>query len=192
MPHVLHTIWVDKQEPTNPDTLWIRPMKKGQYGIYVYGNTGWKLITADFKGTIGEFVIEQLPEATEYSNGVMSKEDKAKLDALGILYNTTAYWNANPFFIPPAGNIVIYSDYKTAVIDGVARVLPGIKIGSGNAYVQDLNFITGGSGDNEDLYDHINDTVVHVSQEDRNRWDMKLNVDDEHEVEDETLIFIRN
>lgn len=103
MPHVLHTIWVDKQEPTNPDTLWIRPMKKGQYGVYVYGVLGWTLITAEFKGTIGELVVSQLPEATPESNGVMSAADKAKLDALGIYYGSTEYWNEQKYFVPPAG-----------------------------------------------------------------------------------------
>lgn len=26
MPHVLHTIWLDSHEPTNKDTLWIKPI----------------------------------------------------------------------------------------------------------------------------------------------------------------------
>ena len=191
MPHVLHTIWVDKHEPTNPDTLWIKPIKKDVYGVYVYGVTGWKMITAEFKGTIGELIVNQLPVATPESNGLMSAEDKAKLDKLGIFYGTTEYWNNQRFFIPPEGTIIFYSDYQTVVIDGVAKAVPGMKVGSGNAYIQDLAFVTGG-GDEEDLYNHINDTAVHVSADDRARWDNKLDIDDEHEVENETLIFIRS
>lgn len=195
MPHVLHTIWVDRQEPTNPDTLWIRPMKKGQYGVYVYGVLGWTLITAEFKGTIGEFVVSQLPEATPESNGVMSAADKAKLDALGIYYGSTEYWNEQKYFVPPAGTIIIYTDYEIVEKDGVATPIPGIKIGSGNSYVQDLVFVSGGRG-NSDFQEHIDNTVIHVSQEDRDRWDNKLNVTDnpdpDREVIDETLVFHRH
>lgn len=82
MPHVLHTIWLDSHEPTNKDTLWIKPLKKDYYGIFVYGSNGWVLTTALFKGTIGEFVIDQLPEATTESNGVMSAQDKRDLEML--------------------------------------------------------------------------------------------------------------
>lgn len=82
MPHVLHTIWLDSHEPTNKDTLWIKPLKKDYYGIFVYGSNGWTLTTALFKGTIGEFVVDQLPEATTESNGVMSAQDKTDLEML--------------------------------------------------------------------------------------------------------------
>ena len=190
MPHVLHTIWVDKHEPTNPDTLWIRPMKKDTYGVYVYGVHGWTLITADFKGDVGEFIVSQLPVATHESKGVMSAEDKAKLDALGIYYGSTEYWNSQRGFVPKAGTIIIYSDYETTEKDGQLVDIPGIKIGSGNAYVQDLAFITGGG--NQEIQDHINNQVIHVAQADRDYWNNKLNVDDDMEVVDETLLFNRN
>ena len=40
--------------------------------------------------------------------------------------------------------------------------IPAIKIGSGNAYVQDLMFLNQDLSDA--LYDHIQNTVMHVSQ----------------------------
>jgi len=56
MPHVLHTIWLDRHAPTNTDTLWIKPLqKKGHYGIYVYGSNGWVLTSA-----LSESIIEDL------------------------------------------------------------------------------------------------------------------------------------
>lgn len=82
MPHILHTVWLDSHEPTNKDTLWIKPLKKDYYGIFVYGSNGWVLTTAMFKGTIGEFVIDQLPEATIETNGVMAAQDKRDLEML--------------------------------------------------------------------------------------------------------------
>lgn len=190
MAHVLHTIWVDKREPTNIDSLWIRPMKNGSFGVYVYGIKGWNLITAEFKGTLGEFINTQIPVATHESNGLLSAEDKRKLDDLGIYYGSTEYWNSLPNFIPPAGSIIIYTDYDTKVIDGKAVNVPGIKVGSGNAYVQDLIFISGGGI--EEMENHMSNQIVHITQADRDFWNNKLNVEDFSEVVDEVLIFNRN
>lgn len=189
MSHVLHTIWVDKKEPENRDTLWIKPIKKDQFGVYVYGVKGWTLITAQFTGTLGEFVVSNLPTATSDSNGLLSAEDKAKLDALGIFYGSTEYWNSQRMFVPPAGTIIVYSDYTTVDIDGVSTPIPGIKIGSGNAYVQDLTFISGGN--NEAIEEHINDSVIHITAKDRLRWDNKLEIDDNEEVVEEALVIRR-
>lgn len=55
--------------------------------------------------------------------------------------DTTENWNSAVGFIPLDGEIIIYTDYKTIEEDGVVKYIPGIKIGTGNAYVQDLAFI---------------------------------------------------
>lgn len=134
--------------------------------------------------------IENLGPATETIAGLITATDKSKLDKLSIQYNTTAYWNRQIGYIPKAGELIIYSDYKTVVIDGKEVTLPGIKVGSGNGYVQDLTFI--GGADDELLAAHIADALVHVTQEDRDFWNNKLNVDDAQEVIGESLVFNRN
>lgn len=139
--------------------------------------------------------VKQLDLATSSSDGLMSKADKAKLDSINIMCNTTAYWNRQIGFVPKYGEIIIYSDHKTAVVDGKTVYIPGIKIGSGNGYVQDLAFVSGGSGsdgDSELLFAHIADTIVHVTQGERDYWNNKLNVTDAQEVIGESLIFNRN
>lgn len=104
--------------------------------------------------------------------------------------DTTANWDAAIGFIPMQGEIIIYTDHDTMLVDGVAVNVPGIKIGSGNAYVQDLAFV--GDLEREVILEHIENDGIHVSPSDKTRWDGKLNVDDEHEVEQEALIFNRN
>jgi hypothetical protein len=42
------------------------------------------------------------------------------------------------------------------------------------------------------LYDHILNNEIHVSQQEKDLWNNKLNVDDGNEVVDEVLIFNRN
>lgn len=134
--------------------------------------------------------IEQLELATPLVDGLMSSEDKSKLNALGIYYNTTHYWNMQRGFIPKAGELIIYSDYKTVEIDGVKRTIPGLKVGSGNGYVQDLVFLSDSQSDA--LWDHINDRIVHITEAERMFWNNKLNVKDSQEVIEESLVFNRN
>ena len=108
--------------------------------------------------------------------------------------DTTANWNAAFGFIPLAGEVIIYNDYKTIQkeIDGEMRTvnIPGIKIGDGRAYVQDLPFV------DEELRDrimaHINNNDIHVTVMDKLKWDNKLNVDDNQEIIDGALILNRN
>lgn len=103
---------------------------------------------------------------------------------------TTAEWNAAIGFVPAAGELIVYSDYQPVVEDGETRYIPGLKIGSGNAYVQDLAFV--GERDAEILMAHIHDAILHTSVAEKAFWDNKLNVTDAQEVVEETLIFNRN
>lgn len=45
--------------------------------------------------------------------------------------------------------------------------VPGIKIGSGNAYVQDLMFVEGTSVDIDIIKNHIEDTSIHTNEEEK-------------------------
>lgn len=104
--------------------------------------------------------------------------------------DTTANWNAAIGFIPMQGEIIIYTDYQTKVIDGESVNIPGIKVGSGNAYVQDLAFV--GELEREIILEHTHDEGIHVTSAEKLIWSNKLNVDDDNEVVNESLIFNRN
>lgn len=129
---------------------------------------------------------------------LLNKVDKSEFDALvenlpdlaGIKCETTEYWDNASGYIPKSGEIIIYSDYQTKEVDGQIINIPGIKIGSGNGYVQDLAFLNQDLADA--LYDHITNTIIHVTQAEKDRWNNKLNVTDAEEVIDDTLIFNRN
>lgn len=141
--------------------------------------------------------IENLGPATSTIAGLLTAVDKRKLDQIGIQYHTTEYWNRQIGYIPKAGEIIIYSDYQTATIDGHTVYIPGMKIGSGNGYVQDLAFVTSGGGggggaDEQLLLDHIADTIAHCTQAEKDYWNNKLNVTDTQEVIGESLVFNRN
>jgi len=106
---------------------------------------------------------------------------------ISVRHDTTAKWNNARGFVPLSGEIIVYTDFDT---DDNGNDIPNIKIGNGNAYVQELPFL--GVSDSKKLLDHISNTSIHVSSADRLLWSNKLNVDDDMEIEGETLVFNRN
>lgn len=112
--------------------------------------------------------------------------------------DTSQNWNNARGFVPLDGEIIIYTDYKTItqLVNGVqvTKNVPGIKIGDGNAYVQDLPFIDDEL--REALMAHITNADVHVTLNDKAFWNNKLNYDNTlesgGELVGETLVFNRN
>lgn len=102
------------------------------------------------------------------------------------LVDTTENWQQRTSYVPIKGEIIVYSDRN--VIDGVNY--PGIKIGDGLAYVVDLPFV----GQDSELTllglinAHIEDMDIHVTEEEKNFWNNKLN----YSIDGEKLIFNRN
>ena len=117
--------------------------------------------------------------------------------------DTTEHWNQAIGFIPLPGEVIIYTDYETKTYtveeygETVTKTveIPNIKIGTGNAYVQDLAFVDETTRDI--LMAHIQDHDTHVTLQEKIFWNNKINVDDAEEqitgeLEDETLILNRN
>lgn len=86
--------------------------------------------------------------------------------------DTTENWSRTYGFRPFKGEIIIYSDYDSFLdASGKTVQVPGIKVGDGNAYVQDLPFTTDGVA--YLIRQHIIDDQRHVSEEDRYFWNNK-------------------
>ena len=118
-------------------------------------------------------------------------------------HDTTANWNNAKGFIPLAGEIIIYDDYETKTYtveeygETVTKTvnIPNIKIGTGNAYVQDLAFVD--QKTREILMEHINNQDIHTTLQEKLFWNNKINIDDSEDVlvgelSDETLILNRH
>ena len=120
-----------------------------------------------------------------------------------IKHDTTENWNNAIGFIPLPGEIIVYDDYeiKTYTVEEYGEIvtktvqIPNIKVGTGNAYVQDLAFVDEKTRDI--LMEHIHNHDIHVTLQEKVFWNNKINVDDSEdiasgELEDETLILNRN
>lgn len=88
-----------------------------------------------------------------------------KFDILHI--DTTENWNLQADLIAKAGHIYVYTDYE--IINGVP--VPAFKVGDGLAFLIDIPFA---SGNATDLVTHIQDDVVHVTDEERLFWNNKV------------------
>lgn len=89
-----------------------------------------------------------------------------------------ADWDANRDLVSQKDALYIYSDYKLIEQDGKQIYMPGIKIGDGTSYLIDLPFANQNKNSEiEDLLlDHINNRIVHISAEQRDFWNNKLNL----------------
>ena len=95
-----------------------------------------------------------------------------QLGLRSILYGTTEYWNSQNNLVGDEGTVYIYSDYKTTIVDGVEKTIPGIKIGDGMAYLIDTPFITQVAQDA--LFQHISNSEIHTNSAEKNFWNQKI------------------
>lgn len=107
-----------------------------------------------------------------------SKIKNLQKNSLIYQSKTKEQWDADRDYISEPNVIYIYSDYKAIQKDNQEQIIiPGIKIGDGKTYLIDLPILNDTSGFQDLLMDHINNNIIHVSMEDRNFWDNKLNFD---------------
>lgn len=106
-----------------------------------------------------------------------------------IHYGTTEYWNAQPLLIGEKSHIYVYTDYAVTKNGEKSVLVPNIKIGDGNAYLIDNPFVATSVEELVDL--HINDTTQHITEEERNLWNNKVEC---HlsESNSETIVFTTN
>lgn len=104
-------------------------------------------------------------------NGVELFGDKTAYElglAYKIKYDTVEGWASNIDYVPIEGELIIYTNYS--VKDGVN--IPAIKVGDGLAYAVDLPFV--GDDIRDAFLAHINDTVVHITADERAFWNNKV------------------
>lgn len=82
-----------------------------------------------------------------------------------VLYATTATWNSQPQLVSDRGYIYLYADYKQ---NSQGQNIAGMKVGDGRSYLIDMPFT------DSLLYDHANNTVIHLTQEEREFWNNKV------------------
>lgn len=102
-------------------------------------------------------------------------------------------WDAIQYrFIPADGEIIVYKDFKVTLVhndstgEDEPTYTPAIKIGNGMDYLGDLKYLS--QDEMESLNSHLANTEIHVTREDKEFWNNKLNYD----LDESRLIFNRN
>ena len=130
-------------------------------------------LTSPTAGTTDYEKLHNLPEI----NGIPLVGDLTAIDLRIVSENTLEGWDEDRLYVPKAGEICIYTDTAQ------------IKIGDGEVPITDLPFIGKSDYDKllQELHEHVNDTSTHVSKQDRDFWDNKLN----YQIVDDELILTR-
>jgi len=119
---------------------------------------------------------------------VVGNKQLSDFSAANISVKTTAEWSLTPTYIPGFGELIVYSDYDFIEQDGHQIPVPGIKVGDGNAYVVDLPFVSNDISVLQHVLEaHIEDEEKHVTTDEKDFWNNKLNCS----VNEEELIFNR-
>lgn len=115
-------------------------------------------------------------------NDVVIVGNQTVQDLQIVRRGTREFWDAQIDYIPPAGQIVLYTDYY-------GEDKPAVKFGDGSAYLIDLPIASEGMTQEVmgALNAHIEDTEIHVSRADRAFWNNKLN----YAIDAEELILNR-
>lgn len=124
-----------------------------------------------------------------------------------IQYRTEAEWNEQQTLLTTEGGLYIYSDH-TKVIDpesGKVTLIPAIKIGDGVSYLSQLPFIGGGLSPEAEtqiqvletevqnvqqaVNVHVADGEAHVSDDDRDGWNRKIQAKIDTENTENLVLF---
>ena len=157
------------QEGTKKTVIWETNSEPPRNYIWIRPNG----VAYEYDNDIREWVIS--PNIGPGSGGT------------NVVCKTTAEWNATRGYVPAKGEIIVYTDYRQVEKDGQLVDVPGIKIGSGNAYVQDLMF-AGESQVDIEIKEHILNKDIHTNLEEKDYWNNKVGID-ESGLSSETLIF---
>lgn len=98
-----------------------------------------------------------------------------------VLFGTTAQWNTASQTIAQTNTMYVYTDHMT---DAGGHKIAGYKIGDGTSYLIDMPF------NDHLLYEHINDSTIHITSTERAFWNNKIRCDDS--LSGENLILTRN
>ena len=82
-----------------------------------------------------------------------------------IFYDTTENWDKQTTLIGGEGYIYIYSDW---CYSPTGEAIAGFKVGDGITLLKDTIFV------DQIMYDHMNDNTIHITQQEREKWNNKV------------------
>lgn len=155
----------------NPDHFdaALTPTVIAQSGIPKGGNPGDILAKRSDEDRDVEWVTPA-DSATLGDNRPITADAVARFIAnySSIYYDTQENWDSDRTIIAERNAVYVYTNHS---YDG-DKALPAIKIGDGSSYLIDMPYI--GDDIMKILIDHINDTSIHVTAQEKQFWNNKV------------------
>ena len=120
----------------------------------------------DTEALLDGYVTEKIEEIVEAGDEQIDRIEHAGAK-LFVHSDTEANWNNQRLLIGQENHIYVYLDHS--IVNNVP--VPAIKIGNGNSYLIDQPFA---SPDTQTLLEHIWNTEIHITQEERTFWNNKV------------------
>lgn len=180
---------------TNPDefNVQLHTLYPADNGIPEGGEPGALLTKVSLKDFDAEWILP-VNQVIQGNDGPVTSDAVyiAITDAVDIIMSTCApiyqdtqeNWDSRRSLISENKAIYVYTNHSY-MNDGYGgtKAVPALKIGDGTSYLIDLPFVN--QKVEIDLANHINNYIIHVTQQDKNFWNGKVSCS----VNDETLIF---
>lgn len=101
----------------------------------------------------------------------------------------TEDWDRDKFLISQKDVLYIYLDHAVIQKQGIEYYIPGLKWGDGTSYLIDMPFLNQPPNGGWSAYiEHINNSNIHVTLEEKSFWNNKINA----QVQEEELVLNRN
>lgn len=120
--------------------------------------------------------------------GVIFLRDKIKEitnNKMTYQMRTMEEWNQDPMFMSKQGVLYIFTNCG---YNGEGQPLTGLKIGDGTSYVIDLPFISGGTIPSQQIEEHLQNEIIHITMAERNSWNNKVTAYISN-IQNETIVF---
>lgn len=147
-----------------------------------------KLINYDGQDKVKRRIADVLNVKDVQTNGVSIVDNNGVANITTIpgnakiLIATQSEWDSRQTLIAEANTIYVYSDHDT--VEG--KNIPAIKIGDGTSYLIDMAFV---ADHVSEMLEHINNEIIHVTEEEKEFWNNKARCDESQVVSNKRLIF---
>ena len=138
---------------------------------------------SEFQNDVNYINKESDPTVPQHVKNI-TQNDITNWNSVKISEGNTVFWNEdNKLYVPMKNEVIIYTDYYV----DENRLIPNIKIGDGQVPVIDLPFLI--QNLSEEIISHIQDSTIHVTQNDKLKWDNKISCDI-NEAEENIIFYI--
>jgi hypothetical protein len=150
------------------------------YEIFVYDNTIHDWVNYGGKFKVFDLTQEEYDELSPEEKADPNKlylidDDTIYLTTEDIQYGTSANWRSKPTLVSRSNTIYVYTDGYTKDAKNIAR----FKVGDGHTLLIEVPYT------DMVFYDHVNDPIIHITQEEREFWNNKVSCN----INGENIVF---